>query len=86
MDDLDAMLMRIQNDCFDLGADLATPDTGENSIMNRCASSTRRWTELRLISTLNADLEPLKSFVCPAAPKPPLICIWPAPWRAVPNA
>src|SRR5690606_12918493 len=26
--DLDAMLMRIQNDCFDLGADLATPDTG----------------------------------------------------------
>ena len=27
--DLDAMLFRIQNDLFDLGADLATPDTGE---------------------------------------------------------
>ena len=27
--DLDGMLMRIQNDLFDLGADLATPETGE---------------------------------------------------------
>src|SRR6478735_6319886 len=27
--ELDAMLMLIQNDLFDLGADLATPDTGE---------------------------------------------------------
>ncbi|MGO6908403.1 ATP:cob(I)alamin adenosyltransferase, partial [Rhizobium ruizarguesonis] len=27
--ELDAMLMSIQNDLFDLGADLATPDTGE---------------------------------------------------------
>ena len=27
---LDDMLSRIQNDCFDLGADLATPDTGED--------------------------------------------------------
>src|SRR5665213_1555296 len=26
---LDAMLLRIQNDMFDLGADLCTPDTGE---------------------------------------------------------
>ena len=26
---LDAMLMRIQNDLFDLGADLTTPDNGE---------------------------------------------------------
>src|SRR3954454_6272507 len=29
MGDFDAMLSRIQNDLFDLGADLATPDSGE---------------------------------------------------------
>eukprot|EP01035_Chromulina_nebulosa_P029579 gene29579-39215_t len=29
MPELDAMLMRIQNDLFDLGADLAAPETGE---------------------------------------------------------
>ena len=28
--DLDALLNRIQNDLFDLGADLCTPDTGED--------------------------------------------------------
>ena len=28
---VDAMLARIQNDLFDLGADLATPDTGESA-------------------------------------------------------
>lgn len=28
--ELDGMLNRIQNDCFDLGADLATPDKGED--------------------------------------------------------
>ncbi|MCY0148686.1 cob(I)yrinic acid a,c-diamide adenosyltransferase [Hoeflea sp. G2-23] len=64
--DLDAMLMRLQNDCFDLGADLATPDTGE----------TPKYEPLRIIEAqverveadidaLNADLEPLRSFILP---------------------
>ncbi|MCY0092470.1 cob(I)yrinic acid a,c-diamide adenosyltransferase [Hoeflea ulvae] len=63
---LDAMLMRIQNDCFDLGADLATPDTGKaldyeplrivDSQVDRVEAD---------IDTLNADLEPLRSFVLP---------------------
>jgi len=30
LQELDEMLARIQNDLFDLGADLATPDTGED--------------------------------------------------------
>lgn len=66
MADLDAMLMNIQNDLFDLGADLATPDRGEKP----------EWEPLRVtvvqveriekdIDTLNADLEPLRSFVLP---------------------
>jgi cob(I)alamin adenosyltransferase len=64
--ELDAMLMRIQNDLFDLGADLSTPDTGQ----------TLPYEPLRIIDTqvlrveadidqLNANLAPLRSFVLP---------------------
>ena len=63
---LDAMLMRIQNDLFDLGADLSTPDTGETLAYEPlriiAAQVTRLETEIDL---LNADLEPLRSFVLP---------------------
>jgi cob(I)alamin adenosyltransferase len=64
--EVDAMLGRIQNDLFDLGADLATPE----------GSPARRGEHLRVsdaqierlereIDTLNAHLAPLKSFVLP---------------------
>jgi cob(I)alamin adenosyltransferase len=63
---LDAMLGRIQNDLFDLGAELATPDTGRKL----------EWEPLRIVETqverieqeidqLNANLQPLRSFVLP---------------------
>ncbi len=62
---IDAMLGRIQNDLFDLGADLATPE-----------GTKLAWEPLRIveaqvsrietdIDALNADLEPLRSFVLP---------------------
>ena len=64
--DLDAMLMRIQNDLFDLGADLSTPETGEPlgyEALRIVASQVERLeTE---IDRLNADLSPLRSFVLP---------------------
>ncbi len=64
--DLDAMLMRIQNDLFDLGADLATPPTDEDLGYEPLrvveAQVNRLETE---IDTLNADLSPLNSFVLP---------------------
>ncbi|MDD9908330.1 MAG: cob(I)yrinic acid a,c-diamide adenosyltransferase [Ahrensia sp.] len=64
--ELHAMLQRIQNDLFDLGADLATPESEEQL----------DYEPLRIIDTqverieadidlLNADLEPLRSFVLP---------------------
>jgi cob(I)alamin adenosyltransferase len=63
---LDAMLMRIQNDLFDLGADLSTPDTGETlpyePLRIIAAQVTRLETE---VDALNADLDPLRSFVLP---------------------
>ena len=65
---IDAMLARIQNDLFDLGADLCTPEGGEKPIT---------WTPLRIvqaqidrleleIDAMNAGLPALKSFVLPA--------------------
>lgn len=61
-------LFSIQNDLFDLGADLATPsDDGnfEPSEMElRVAAKQVEWLE-QSIDTLNEDLEPLTSFVLP---------------------
>jgi cob(I)alamin adenosyltransferase len=64
---LDTMLTAIQNDLFDLGADLSTPETDEPP----------KWEPLRIVESqvarierdidrLNADLSPLTSFVLPA--------------------
>ena len=59
-------LARIQNDLFDLGADLATPGedfTPSDTALRIVAAQVERLeTE---IDALNADLEPLRSFVLP---------------------
>lgn len=64
--ELDAALMRIQNDLFDLGADLSTPDTGTKL----------KYEPLRIIDSqierieadidmFNDNIEPLRSFILP---------------------
>ena len=64
--ELDAMLARIQNDLFDLGAELATPDTGEPPQYEPLRIVQAQVDRLEQeIDQLNADLEPLKSFVLP---------------------
>jgi cob(I)alamin adenosyltransferase len=64
--DLDAMLMRIQNDLFDLGADLATPETGKKLDYEPLRIAQVQVDRLEAeIDLLNADLEPLRSFVLP---------------------
>jgi cob(I)alamin adenosyltransferase len=64
--DLDQMLERIQNDLFDLGADLATPEGVqiEGYEPLRIVASQVARVEAD-IDTLNAGLEPLRSFVLP---------------------
>ena len=63
---LDAMLERIQNDLFDLGADLATPETGEPPAYEPLRIAQAQVDRLeRELDLLNADLQPLKSFVLP---------------------
>ena len=65
--DLDQMLARIQNDLFDLGADLCRPPSKEESKgkspLRISVSQVKRLE--REIDTLNRDLEPLRSFVLP---------------------
>jgi cob(I)alamin adenosyltransferase len=65
---VDAMLARIQNDLFDLGADLCTPkqNKGKGPGGARLAVSDAQVTRLEQeIDMLNADLAPLRSFVLP---------------------
>ena len=62
---LDPILARIQNDLFDLGADLATPHREEERTPAlRIVDSQVERLE-REIDALNADLAPLTSFVLP---------------------
>jgi cob(I)alamin adenosyltransferase len=64
--DVDAMLSRIQNDLFDLGADLATPDTGEKPEYEPLRVAHVQVERIENdIDTLNASLSPLRSFVLP---------------------
>jgi cob(I)alamin adenosyltransferase len=63
-----AILTRVQNDLFDLGADLATPAEDEDftpgEMVLRMVPSQGEWLEGQ-IDALNANLEPLTSFVLP---------------------
>jgi cob(I)alamin adenosyltransferase len=66
---LDAMLARIQNDLFDLGAELATPADPQKPAADPSARLAIVQAQVdrleREIDELNADLTPLKSFVLP---------------------
>jgi cob(I)alamin adenosyltransferase len=63
---LDAMLARIQNELFDLGADLSTPakpDEAEGSALRIIETQVARLEAE--IDALNAELPDLKSFILP---------------------
>ena len=61
----DAALARIQNDLFDLGADLCTPEDGSRAAgaLRIAAAQVERLEHE--IDALNAELKPLDSFVLP---------------------
>jgi cob(I)alamin adenosyltransferase len=58
-----AVLARIQNELFDLGADLATPETPGRERLRLSQEQVDRLE--RDCDAANAELEPLKSFVLP---------------------
>jgi cob(I)alamin adenosyltransferase len=62
---LDATLARIQNDLFDLGAELCYPDESEDARGHLSVTEAQVERLETEIDTLNRELEPLRSFVLP---------------------
>ncbi len=64
--EIDVALSRIQNDLFDLGADLCFPESDEPLDYEplRVTDAQVEWLETE-IDHLNGDLEPLNSFILP---------------------
>ncbi|MEM1371614.1 MAG: cob(I)yrinic acid a,c-diamide adenosyltransferase [Pseudomonadota bacterium] len=63
---IDAMLNRVQNDLFDLGADLCVPDRGEKLEYEPLRIIDEQVKRLEgEIDQLNSELKPLKSFILP---------------------
>ncbi len=69
--DVDAALVRIQNDLFDLGADLCVPDRGEPPKGAAPGYQALRISDTQVkrledeIDAMNGELKPLRSFVLP---------------------
>ena len=62
INDADEMLARVQNDLFDLGADIATPETDKPSLRITTEHVLRLEAE---IDVMNVELGPLGSFILP---------------------
>ncbi|MGU3573925.1 cob(I)yrinic acid a,c-diamide adenosyltransferase [Brucellaceae bacterium C25G] len=64
--EIDAMLARIQNDLFDLGADLSAPDDGTQLAYEPLRIVAAQVSRIESdIDALNAHLAPLRSFILP---------------------
>ncbi|MGH6888393.1 MAG: cob(I)yrinic acid a,c-diamide adenosyltransferase [Rhizomicrobium sp.] len=63
--ELDAMLARVQNDLFDLGADLCIPESSRRSEGALRITNAQVERLEREIDAMNAELSPLTSFVLP---------------------
>ncbi|WP_305986664.1 cob(I)yrinic acid a,c-diamide adenosyltransferase [Roseibium sp. MMSF_3544] len=63
---IDTVLGRIQNDLFDLGADLATPETDQDLGYEPLRMTDAQVSAIEsAIDELNSELSPLRSFVLP---------------------
>jgi cob(I)alamin adenosyltransferase len=63
---IDAVLMRVQNDLFDVGADLCVPDRGEKLDWEPLRATAEQVSALETdIDRFNATLSPLDSFILP---------------------
>ena len=83
---VDAMLGRIQNDLFDLGADCARPRPKSLCTMSHCGLSPRKWSGSSRKSTGSTrNWRLCAPLSCPAERRLPPICIWPAQLHGAPN-
>jgi cob(I)alamin adenosyltransferase len=63
-DEFAPWLVRVQNDLFDVGADLSLPEGAKEGTPLRVTEGQTEWLEQRC-DEVNARLEPLRSFVLP---------------------
>ena len=82
---LDAMLARIQNDLFDLGAELCYPDESKDARGRLMVSDVQVERLESEIDTLNASSSRCAPSCCRAARRLQATCILPAPSRAAPS-
>src|ERR1700754_3895525 len=68
---VDEMLARIQNDLFDLGADLCVPETAKRAEGRLRIADAQVERLEREIDAMNAELSPLTSFVLPGGTAAP---------------
>jgi cob(I)alamin adenosyltransferase len=86
--DMDAALARIQNDLFDLGADLCRPEMAKDAeagypVLRMIASQVERLEAE--IDAMNAPLAALRSFILPGGRRWPHICIFAVLCRGGPS-
>lgn len=62
--EIDSVLGQVQNQLFDLGADLATPRSSNSKKIRRIEPSDANALE-KLIDSMETNLKPLKSFILP---------------------
>ena len=87
--DMAAAMARIQNDLFDLGADLCRPDMERDSEAEYTPLRVAPEQVARLeteIDAMNAELQPLRSFILPGGTPLARISTCAAPSRAGPSA
>ena len=83
---LDTMLARIQNELFDLGADLCVPDTGKDLGYEPLRILAKQYERLESeIDDLNSELSALRSFVLPGGHPAAAHLHLPAPSAAGPK-
>ena len=75
----DALLARLQNGLFDLGADLCVPGEGGERLRIGAAHVVALDVAT---AAMNAELPPLNSFILPGARRAPPRRTWRAPWSA----
>ena len=82
-----ALLRGIQNDLFDVGADLCVPQAADEKPGQKLRIQPEHATRLEAaIDHWNSRLQPLKSFILPGALRRPLGVTWPGPFVAGPSA
>lgn len=85
-EDITRTLRRVQNDLFDVGADLCTPITPDPKYPPLRVTEDYVERLEQDCDEFNARLPKLDSFILPGGTRRRPSCTWPGPWRGGPSA